>query len=84
MEIGTIIKSISGHDKGSFYAVVGFEKQTPLIADGRRRKLEKPKKKNPKHIAKTNTVIKITDLTNKKLRAELHGFNFPQIEGKGE
>ena len=80
MEIktGTIIKSMSGHDKGSFYIIVGVQDNKPLIADGRRRKLEKPKVKNPKHISKTNTSIETIDLTNKKIRALLHSFNFPQ------
>jgi ribosomal protein L14E/L6E/L27E len=75
---GTIIMSKAGHDKGSFYAVVGSDGGKPLIADGRRRKLAKPKAKNPKHIARTNTVIDMTDLTDKKLRGYLHSFNFPE------
>ncbi|MDR2532071.1 MAG: KOW domain-containing RNA-binding protein [Oscillospiraceae bacterium] len=83
IKIGTIVKSIAGHDKGSFYVVVGYENNMPLIADGRRRKLEKPKAKNPKHTAKTNTVTEPAELTNKKLRAVLHSFNFPN-EGTGE
>jgi ribosomal protein L14E/L6E/L27E len=77
MKTGTIIKSSAGHDKGSFYVIVGYDGAKPLIADGRRRKLEKPKAKNPKHIEKTNTVIETAELTNKKLRSYLHSFNFP-------
>jgi ribosomal protein L14E/L6E/L27E len=77
---GTVVKSTSGHDKGSFYVIVGYDGEKPLIADGRRRKLEKPKAKNPKHISKTNTVTGVTELTNKKLRAVLHSFNFPAKE----
>ncbi|MCL2109239.1 MAG: KOW domain-containing RNA-binding protein [Oscillospiraceae bacterium] len=77
IEIGTIIKSISGHDKHSFYVIVGYDNDSPLIADGRRRKLAKPKRKNPKHLSKTNTVIDMADLTDKKLRKALHSFNFP-------
>ncbi|MCL2018647.1 MAG: KOW domain-containing RNA-binding protein [Oscillospiraceae bacterium] len=77
IELGTIVKSKSGRDKGSFYVVVGYKDDTPLIADGRRRKLEKPKAKNLKHISKTNTITQTSELTNRKLRAVLHGFNFP-------
>ncbi|MCL2638951.1 MAG: KOW domain-containing RNA-binding protein [Oscillospiraceae bacterium] len=82
MEIitGTIVKSTSGHDKNSFYVIVGYDGEKPLIADGRRRKLEKPKAKNPKHISKTNTVIGMEKLTDKKLRSCLHSFNFPVKE----
>jgi ribosomal protein L14E/L6E/L27E len=80
MKIGTIIKSTAGHDKDSFFVVVGMKDEKPLIADGRRRKLEKPKAKNPKHISKTNETVEMTDLTNKKLRSFLHSFNFPGKE----
>jgi ribosomal protein L14E/L6E/L27E len=83
MKTGTIIKSIAGHDKGSFYVIVGYDGEKPLIADGRRRKLENPKAKNPRHIKKTNTIAETAELTNKKLRALLHSFNFPG-EAKGE
>ncbi|MCL2696506.1 MAG: KOW domain-containing RNA-binding protein [Oscillospiraceae bacterium] len=79
MKTGTIIKSTSGRDKGSFYVVVGMDGERPIIADGRRRKLEKPKAKNPKHISKTNNTIDTTELTDKKLRALLHSYNFPQF-----
>jgi ribosomal protein L14E/L6E/L27E len=80
MIIGTIVKSTSGHDKDSFYVIVGYDGGKPLIADGRRRKLEKPKAKNSKHIEKTNTAADMADLTDKKLRALLHSFNFPEKE----
>jgi len=83
LQIGTIIKSKAGHDGGSFYVITGYDGEKPLIADGRRRKLAKPKAKNTKHISKTNTTVDMTDLTDKKLRSYLHSFNFPN-EGKGE
>ncbi|MCL2694608.1 MAG: KOW domain-containing RNA-binding protein [Oscillospiraceae bacterium] len=79
IKIGTVVKSNAGHDKDSFYVVVGYQDGKPLIADGRRRKLEKPKAKNPKHISKTNTTVQTEELTNKKIRTALHSFNFPGI-----
>ena len=42
--------SLAGHDKNSVYAVVAEEGSMVLLADGRTRTLEKPKKKNQKHI----------------------------------
>lgn len=42
--------SLAGHDKNSIYAVVAEEGSMVLLADGRTRTLEKPKKKNQKHI----------------------------------
>ena len=42
--------SLAGHDKDSVYAVVADEGSMVRLADGRTRTLEKPKKKNQKHI----------------------------------
>jgi hypothetical protein len=42
--------SLAGHDKGGIFAVVGYSGGMALTADGRRRKLGKPKRKNQKHL----------------------------------
>lgn len=74
---GCVVKSKSGHDAGSFYAVVSVQGGLATIADGRRRKLEKPKRKNIRHLAKTNTVLHEDELaTDHKLRRALWDFNF--------
>ena len=44
------------HDRG-FFAVVKIDSSFAYLADGRSRLLDKPKKKNPKHLRVTNTVI---------------------------
>ena len=51
MELGTIVYSKSGHDAHRFYVVVSQSDGWVYIADGKRRKLEKPKRKNPRHLA---------------------------------
>lgn len=56
---GSLVRSTAGHDKGDLLLVVGFEKDAVLVADGRQRPLEKPKKKNPKHLEPTS--LKISD-----------------------
>ncbi len=53
---GQIVFSKSGHDKGDAFIVVALEEGYLYIADGKRRTLEKPKKKKIKHIQKTNYV----------------------------
>ncbi|MTI80758.1 MAG: hypothetical protein FH758_07735 [Firmicutes bacterium] len=51
--IGQLVCSIAGRDKGSLYVVVKMaEKNNVWVADGRKRKVEKPKKKNSKHLKK--------------------------------
>ena len=52
-------------------AVVGEKKGFPLAADGKERPLERPKKKNPKHLQRTNHRIDLEQLTDKKLRTFL-------------
>lgn len=42
--------SKSGHDKGSIYVIVKEEANVYYVADGKLKTVEKPKKKNKKHI----------------------------------
>ena len=50
-DVGRIVLSKQGHDKGRWFAVVGLvDGKHVLIADGKTRKLEKPKKKQCKHL----------------------------------
>ncbi len=48
--------SKSGHDKGGAFVVIALEEEYLYIADGKRRTLEKPKRKKIKHVQKTNYV----------------------------
>ena len=72
---GMVVKSMAGHDSGSYYAVMRVDNGYAYIADGKLRKVESPKKKNPLHLQKTKVVIDVTDITNKKLRTALAVFN---------
>ena len=75
LQIGSVIKSIAGHDKDRFYAVVGFQKDCVKIADGKMRKLEKPKTKNIKHVRMTKTVLEPENITtDRRLRLALAPF----------
>lgn len=42
--------SMSGHDKGSIYVIMKEEAKEVYLADGRLKTVEKPKRKNKKHI----------------------------------
>lgn len=68
IKIGSVVKALAGREKDSFYVAVGIHDGFVEIADGKERKLEKPKRKNIKHISPTGTVIDTCGLTNKKLR----------------
>lgn len=51
MEIGSVVYSKQGHEKGRAYIVVGHNSDcNALVCDGAYRKLSNPKSKNPKHL----------------------------------
>ena len=72
---GMVVKSMAGHDSGSYYAVIRAENGFAYIADGKLRKVEKSKKKNPLHLQKTLVTVELADITNKKLRSALAALN---------
>jgi ribosomal protein L14E/L6E/L27E len=73
--IGQIVCSKSGRDKGYFLVVIGEDDKFLYVADGKERPLEKPKRKNPKHLVFTNTVLEENSFkTNKSLRKTLAVF----------
>lgn len=83
LETGRVVLATSGRDKGSYYLVLGSEKERVLIADGRRRKLAAPKKKNPNHLTPTDIIIPICEVTgNRKLKALLSGYNLGEDANK--
>lgn len=47
--VGTIVKSIAGRDAGQLFFVLKQEQDFLWLADGKRRKLENPKRKRCKH-----------------------------------
>ena len=51
VRLKTVVLSIAGRDKGKIFAVTGVaDDNHATIADGRLRKLQKPKKKKLKHV----------------------------------
>lgn len=60
-DVGRVVLSKQGHDKGRYFAVVGLvDEKYVLIADGETRRLEKPKRKQTKHLrAKPITLVEI-------------------------
>lgn len=45
-----IVRSIAGRDAGSYFFVLATEKDFLLLADGKRRRLESPKRKRARHV----------------------------------
>ncbi len=72
LKIGSVVRSKAGRDKDKLMAVVGTDGRMLLLCDGKERRLEKPKRKNPLHTAPTKTVLESSTMaTNRSLRKAL-------------
>ena len=71
---GSVVKAKAGRDKDKFFIVLRVDGNFAFIADGRRRKVENPKKKKLIHLALTNTALCDTMDTNRKIRKALSDF----------
>jgi len=73
---GLVVRSLSGHDKGGFFIILECDSKFAVICDGKRRTLEKTKKKNLIHLAVTNIVADEASMqTNRGIRKFLSAFN---------
>jgi len=50
IEMADIVISLNGRDGGKRFIVVGTEDEYSLLADGKGRRIEKPKRKKNKHL----------------------------------
>ena len=65
---GSVVIAKAGRDKGRAFAVIEvLSDREVLIADGRRRPIERPKRKNVIHLQGTNTTVDCIT-TNRQLR----------------
>lgn len=86
-EQNSVVRSLAGHDRGGYFAVIDCADDTHvLIADGKRRKVEKPKRKKRKHL---QTVGRLSPpqggaWTNRRLRKALGAFGAGAAAVSGE
>ncbi len=71
---GSIVRAMAGRDKENFFVVLDVEGCYAFIADGKRRKIEAPKKKKLIHLAPTKTVIEGSLETNPQIKRVLNQF----------
>ena len=87
----SLIVSKAGRDKGQLFYVVDADEQYVYLADGKSRKLEKPKRKKRKHIEQIpRTESRIAEkirngekVLNSELRKELASFGQKQSQNQG-
>lgn len=69
MTAGMVVRSVAGRDKGRLHVVLSADEDYALIADGKWRKIQSPKRKKLKHIQLLDGYcIETPNVTNKHLR----------------
>jgi large subunit ribosomal protein L14e len=79
IELSDIVVSLNGRDIGKRFFVVGKEDIYAMLADGKGRRIEKPKRKKQKHLRleakyECRTTVKIRNgekVTNSEIRRAL-------------
>jgi len=79
VKVADIVVSLNGRDAGKRFIIIGTEDEYSLIADGKNRRYEKPKRKKNKHlkyegIANDIIAAKLTEVgnvTNNEIRRTL-------------
>lgn len=74
-EAGRIVLAKAGRDAGRYFLVIGLDGADLLLADGQRRTLAKPKRKNPVHVQRTDRLICPMPHSDRALRTVLHTLN---------
>ena len=69
---GQVVLSAAGRDKGALLAVAATTEEGVLVCDGKARPLERPKRKNPRHLLPTaQTLEEPAMATNRSLKRAL-------------
>lgn len=85
VEKGLVVKASAGRDNNSYFVVLSADSKFAVIADGKSRPLERPKRKNIKHIKPTGKILCLDEITDKKLRRALGEFTkLTQTESGGK
>ena len=80
--LSDIVISLCGRDKGQLLLVVGEEGQFVLVANGKQRRAEQPKRKKLRHLKPCKAVLLDENLaTDRMLRCALKAFEAHRDEG---
>ena len=71
INVGDVVMSISGHDRGELYIVVKNDERFAYVSDGRLKPVSKPKKKNIKHINKIGKSDEFIELLNNNILTDV-------------
>ena len=91
MDIANLVQATAGREQGKYFFVLETDGEYLLLADGKSRRLEKPKRKKSKHIEQIpRTESRIAEkirngekVLNSELRKELASFGQKQSQNQG-
>ncbi len=77
--VGRVVISNAGRDKTKLMVVVKETENYLLVCDGKERPVERPKRKNPKHLKPTKLYLEAHQLeTNRALRKALSSCGYEE------
>ena len=77
--VGRVVISNAGRDKTKLMVVVKETENYLLVCDGKERPVERPKRKNPKHLRLTKLYLEAHQLeTNRALRKALKACGYEE------
>lgn len=77
MQIGSLVTALAGKESGKQFVVVRYDEKYVYLADGKRLKAEKPKKKSLKHISvREDRAMTLTEseLAEERVNAKIRKF----------
>lgn len=74
-ETGMLVRSKAGHDEGKVYVIIGVEGEYVYLADGKRKTIDRPKKKRKKHAQIILNKYDITNADDVKIKRILKEWN---------
>lgn len=88
-EVGGLVLSMAGRDKGNLFVILKLEQDYLILADGRSRTVEHPKRKKKKHVQYIGERCGIQPvreeasgwITNERLKYELKKYRHSQNGG---
>ena len=91
MDIANLVQATAGREQGKYFFVLETDGEYLLLADGKSRRLEKPKRKKRKHVqAAFQTESRIAEkirngekVLNSELRKELASLGQKQSQNQG-
>ena len=74
MQPGDLVRACAGKDKGKVFLVLSVQGKDVLLVNGRRRKVQRPKRKAIRHVCPVAAAVLPEPVTNKTVKALLRPF----------